>query len=57
MKIIVSMDEVKQIVKLNLLNRGLNLKVSPVEVVEHCEGRYDDAVTVIDGLAFELEEK
>lgn len=55
MKIIVSLDEVKVIVATHLMQRGVKLRNDSADIQKHVEGQYDEAMEVMDGIAFDLE--
>jgi hypothetical protein len=54
MQLIISLEEVKKIVGDHLRNSGLNIDPKNVGIVTETHGRFDDAVTEMTGISFEL---
>lgn len=56
MKILVPLEEIKQIVSDALRARNLPIKLGSASIISRVEGQYDDAREVLEGVSFELEE-
>jgi hypothetical protein len=54
MQIIVSMEEVKQIVARHLAEQGFSIDFNSGDTTRHTEGSYEDSVEKVDGLCFTL---
>ena len=56
MKIMVSKDEIEIIVENHLRCLGYSI-ISTPGWIEHTEGKYEDAITTIEGISFQIGNK